>query len=237
MTHAKLSEMTEDTIIDPSKLGLKIAAEHVDICYPPIFQSGGEYDLKYSAESAGTKLHYASPPAVVHMSVGARYTQYCSNVGRTYMVDPTSAARGDASRRRRSPRKRRASPPWSTVRRVRPSTRPSRRRSRAPRASTGPCWRPSSPKNVGTAMGLEFRDMTFVLNGKCENKIKSGMVFNLAVGLQGLKEPSAKEGSKSETYAIMIADSVLVGAAAALRRLDDEPEGCQGNLIRDERRR
>ena len=55
LTHAKLSEMTEDAIIDPSRLGLKFPPEDVDICYPPIFQSGGEYDLRYSAESANAQ--------------------------------------------------------------------------------------------------------------------------------------------------------------------------------------
>ena len=224
MAHAKLSEMTEDTIIDPSKLGLKIAPEHVDICYPPIFQSGGEYDLKYSAESAGTKLHYASPPAVVHMSVGARYTQYCSNVGRTYMVDPTSAQEATyAAVLAAQEAGIAALVDGATCSSVYEAVKASLT---SAEGVDGAMLASKLTKNVGTAMGLEFRDMTFVLNGKCENKIKSGMVFNLAVGLQGLKEPSAKEGSKSETYAIMIADSVLVGAAGeAAAVLTTNPKG------------
>ena len=211
MTHAKLSEMTEDAIIDTSRLGLKFPPEDVDICYPPIFQSGGEYDLKYSAESKATKLHYAPAPAVVHMSVGARYTQYCANVGRTYMVDPTAeqeavyaavlaaqeagiAALVDGAT---------CSSVYEAVRSSLASAE----------GCDGESLASKLNKNVGTAMGLEFRDTAFVLNAKCENKISSGMLFNVAVGIQGLTEPSAKEGSKSATYAVMIADSVLVGAA------------------------
>ena len=210
MTHAKLSEMTEDVIIDPSRLGLSFPPEDVDICYPPIFQSGGEYELKYSAESAGTKLHYATPPAVVHMSVGARYTQYCSNVGRTYMVDPTKTQEATyAAVLKAQEAGIAALVEGATCASVFEAVRASLA---GAEGVDGAMLASKLTKNVGTAMGLEFRDMTFILNAKCENKIKAGMIFNLAVGLQGLQEPTAKEGSKSATYAIMIADSVLVGA-------------------------
>ena len=91
ISHVKLSEKTEDAILAPGKtLGLKdISHEDVDICYPPIFQSGGEYDLKYNAVCSEKKLHFGSTPAVIHVSLGARHTQYCANIGRTYLIDPT----------------------------------------------------------------------------------------------------------------------------------------------------
>ena len=87
VSHAKLSEECEDQILDPAKkLGLKdIEADDVDICYPPIVQSGGEYELKMSAQSSDKKLHYG----VVAISLGARHTQYCTNIARTLMIDPT----------------------------------------------------------------------------------------------------------------------------------------------------
>ncbi len=39
--HSKLTELTEDAITEPSKIGIKLKAENVDIAYQPIFQSGG----------------------------------------------------------------------------------------------------------------------------------------------------------------------------------------------------
>ena len=89
VSHAKLSEECEDAILDPAKkLGLKdIEADDVDICYPPILQSGGEYELKMSAQSTDKKLHYG----VVAISLGARHTQYCANIARTLMIDPTKS--------------------------------------------------------------------------------------------------------------------------------------------------
>ena len=86
VSHAKLSEQCEDKILEPEKLGIRdMDADDVDICYPPIIQSGGEYELKMSAQSSEKKLHYS----VVHLSVGARHMQYCANVGRTMMIDPS----------------------------------------------------------------------------------------------------------------------------------------------------
>ena len=45
--HSKLSERTEEVIADPAgKLSVKLRQDNCDIAYPPIIQSGGDYDLK-----------------------------------------------------------------------------------------------------------------------------------------------------------------------------------------------
>jgi len=210
LTHAKLSEMTEDAVLRPKTLGLKFDEADCDICYPPIIQSGGEYDLRYSAESSAAKLHYASPPAVVHMSIGARYTQYCANIGRTYMVDPTPAQEATYSAVLAAQEAGLAAlVDGATCSSVYEAVKESLTNAEG---VDGAMLASKLTKNVGTSIGLEFRDMTFALSAKCDSVIKAGMTFNLAVGLQGLEEPSAKEGSKSKVYAIMIADSALVSA-------------------------
>ena len=56
------------------------------MCYPPIVQSGGEYDLKPSASSTGSTLHFGT----IVCSVGVRYRGYCANVARTFFVDPSA---------------------------------------------------------------------------------------------------------------------------------------------------
>lgn len=53
-------------------------------CYSPIIQSGGNYDLKSSAQSDDQRLKLG----VILCSLGVRYKSYCSNVGRTFMIDP-----------------------------------------------------------------------------------------------------------------------------------------------------
>ena len=50
--HSKLSEQTEEVINDPAgKLSVKLRQDNVDIAYPPIIQSGGDYDLKVGTPS------------------------------------------------------------------------------------------------------------------------------------------------------------------------------------------
>lgn len=41
-------------------------------------------------------------------------------------------------------------------------------------------------------MGLEFRDSAYLLSAKNGRKLKSGMVFNLALGFQDLEEGGKK---------------------------------------------
>lgn len=83
--HTKLSEKIEEVITDPMKAKVKLKKENVDIAYPPIVQSGGDYNLKVSAQSTDKVIKYD----VILISVGTRYNLYCSNIARTYLVDPS----------------------------------------------------------------------------------------------------------------------------------------------------
>lgn len=60
--------------------------------------------------------------------------------------------------------------------------------------------------NMGFGIGLEFKENLLVLNSKNTREIKERMVFNLALAFSGLKS------EKSKTYAIMIADTVIISA-------------------------
>jgi nucleosome binding factor SPN SPT16 subunit len=56
----------------------------IEACYPPIIQSGGKYDLRPSAKSDDQNLHAGT----IITSFGVRYKSYCSNIGRTYFINP-----------------------------------------------------------------------------------------------------------------------------------------------------
>ncbi|KAF3454725.1 hypothetical protein FNV43_RR05173 [Rhamnella rubrinervis] len=86
VTHSALMEETEKAILDPSKAGAKLKSDNVDICYPPIFQSGGQFDLRPSAASNDELLYYDSTSVII-CAVGSRYKSYCSNVARTFLID------------------------------------------------------------------------------------------------------------------------------------------------------
>ncbi|KAG5457858.1 MAG: FACT complex subunit-domain-containing protein, partial [Olpidium bornovanus] len=64
----------------------QVDPDYLDFAYTPIIQSGGKYDLRSSAVSTSDTLHAGT----IVCSLGIRYKQYCSNVGRTYMVNPTN---------------------------------------------------------------------------------------------------------------------------------------------------
>ncbi|KAI5394695.1 variant 3, FACT complex subunit spt16, partial [Lathyrus oleraceus] len=84
--HSTWMEETEKVILEPSKVNCKLKADNVDICYPPIFQSGGKFDLRPSAVSNDEALCYDSASVII-CAVGARYKSYCSNIARTFLID------------------------------------------------------------------------------------------------------------------------------------------------------
>uniref|UniRef100_A0AC34FWI1 FACT complex subunit n=1 Tax=Panagrolaimus sp. ES5 TaxID=591445 RepID=A0AC34FWI1_9BILA len=59
--------------------------EDVEICYTPIVQSGGKYVLKYGTISPDSPIDYGC----IVGTVGCRYRSYCSNVGRTMLLEPS----------------------------------------------------------------------------------------------------------------------------------------------------
>ena len=86
ISHSSLMGDTEKAILEPARIKVKLKAENVDICYPPIFQSGGEFDLKPSASSNDENLYYDSTSVII-CAIGSRYNSYCSNVARTFLMD------------------------------------------------------------------------------------------------------------------------------------------------------
>ena len=216
ISHVKLSEKTEDAILAPAKtLGLKdISNEDVDICYPPIFQSGGEYDLKYNAVCSEKKLHFGSTPAVIHVSLGARHTQYCANIGRTYLIDPTETQEAVYEACLKAQKAAvEALQPGKSCKDVYAAAQKALEEAEKENEKLKDMNLSSKlNKNVGSILGLEFKDAFYMLSGKCESAIEEGMIFNVALGVNGLEETSADEKARSRHYAIMIADSVQVTA-------------------------
>lgn len=85
--HSKVTAHLEDAFTDPEKsIRAQVKADLVESCYSPIVQSGADCDLKASAQSNDKFIVGAGS---IMCSLGARYRLYCSNIARTYFVDPT----------------------------------------------------------------------------------------------------------------------------------------------------
>lgn len=249
VSHSTLAQVAEDAILNPSKVkvsGLK--PDFCDPCYPPIIQSASKetkdrmFDLKPSAESDDEPLQFG----VITASLGARYSNFCSNICRTLLVDPTAEQKGayeavlkaqSAAIDALSPGAKLNAAYLAAVAALKSSSAPN---ANALVAGLG--------KNVGFGTGIEYRDSTHVLNAKNETLVQEGMVFNVAVGCSNLTD------SQNGNYALMLADTVLVRkgdlkpdiftassrkdlSAASYELDDDDVAAAEENEVQQERRK
>lgn len=77
--HSKLTEQTEQVILEPAKIGVKLKSDNCDIAYPPIFQSGGKYDLKVCDREGGEALT-AGDGLGCKPAAGALFSAPCSHL-------------------------------------------------------------------------------------------------------------------------------------------------------------
>ena len=201
--HDELASQVEEIILDPSKIGLNVSSDSVDACYTPIIQSGGNYDVKISAQSNSEFLS----SDVIICSLGAKYKGYCANVSRTYMVNvpakveriySTLLALFDACMEKMVP--------GTELKEVYLGAK-------AFLAKTDQALLSHLPKSLGFATGLEFRDSMHVLNEKNTQKFVEGMVFNLAVAFHNIPlSPEERKGDCPglEVFSLLVADTVRV---------------------------
>ncbi|KAH7571270.1 hypothetical protein ACOSP7_013668 [Xanthoceras sorbifolium] len=202
VSHSLLMDETEKAILEPTKAGVKLKAENVDICYPPIFQSGGEFDLKPSASSNDELLYYDSGSVII-CAVGSRYNSYCSNIARSFLIDATPLQ----------------SKAYEVLLKAHEAAisalKPGNKVSAAYQAALSvvekdaPELVPNLTKSAGTGIGLEFRESGLNLNAKNDRVVKAKMIFNVSVGFQNLQNQS--KNPKKQNFSLLLADTVIVG--------------------------
>ncbi|NXC10123.1 SP16H protein, partial [Orthonyx spaldingii] len=196
--HSKLAEAVEKAL-EEKKFLAGADPSAVEMCYPPIIQSGGNYNLKFSVVSDKSHMHFGA----ITCSMGIRYKSYCSNLVRTLMVDPPQDMQDHYGfllqlqevliHHLRHGAK--LCDIYAAVMDVVKKQRPE--------------LLGKITKNLGFAMGIEFREGSLVINSKNQQRLKKGMVFSINVGLSELPN---KEGKRPEdrTYALFIGDTVMV---------------------------
>ncbi|KAJ3702142.1 hypothetical protein LUZ61_005847 [Rhynchospora tenuis] len=202
VSHSWLMDATEKAIQDPIKVKVKLKPENVDICYPPIFQSGGKFDLRPSAQSNDENLYYDSTSVII-CAIGARYNSYCTNVARSYMIDAVPAQ----------------SKAYEVLLKAQEAAigavRPGNKVSAVYEAALSVVQKEAPElvqfltKSAGTGIGLEFRESGLSLNAKTDKLIKPGMVFNVSLGFQNLVAET--QNTKTEKFSLLLADTVIVG--------------------------
>ncbi|CAK9439914.1 uncharacterized protein LODBEIA_P40140 [Lodderomyces beijingensis] len=198
ITNSQLTDQIEDKIENnkwylKSKLGKNLLqsvkdfdSELLEWCYSPIIQSGGEYDLKPSAQSTEKAL---AGEGVILASIGLRYKSYCANVGRTFLIDPAKDVEEN----------------YDFLLRLQEHISKNLLKSgvKASQVYTGalefinkhkPSLAANFTKNCGWLIGIEFRDSTFILNTKSDRVLSDGQIVSLTIGFQNLpgkKKPNA----------------------------------------------
>ena len=197
--HSSIASGVDKIFEDPSRLKWKkFPSENVDLCYPPIIQSGGDYDLKANAQTNEEPLH----PGVILCRIGARYKSYCSNLGRTFLVNPTEA--------QQSSYKVLEQLHAHVLKMFKPGTRLGDVSAAAKSflEQEAPELLPKLTKNCGHGIGLQFRESSMRLVAKNDKVMAEGMTFSVSVGLDGLEDKSLDK--KVRTYSLLICDTVVV---------------------------
>lgn len=215
ITHEELATYVEEVLEEPSKISLKVPADDVQSCYYPIVQSGGKYDIRVSAQSNDQSFSHD----VITVSIGARYKMYCSNIARTFLVDPPKIV----------------SETYENLLEMHAvclkAMKPGKPLKAVYKAAVVFLQKNPKmehlveklPKNLGFAMGLDFRESTLLLSPKNPIAFRKGMVFCLSVGFQNLElSTSDREAShakssvkKLSTYALLVSDMVSITSEGA----------------------
>ncbi|KAJ8377321.1 hypothetical protein AAFF_G00261700 [Aldrovandia affinis] len=195
--HSKLAESVEKAIEEKKYLA-GADPSTVEMCYPPIIQSGGNYSLKFSVVSDKNPMHFGA----ITCAMGVRYKSYCSNLVRTLMVDPPQAMQDnytfllEVEETLLSQLKHgvKLCDVYNSVLEFVKKEKPD---------LVG-----KLTKNLGFAMGIEFREGSLVLSSKNQYRLKRGMVLSVSLGFSDLVN---KEGKKEQQkYALFIGDSVQI---------------------------
>lgn len=213
-THASLSEQIESFVIDgkaanqfkglvsnppnASREVPPLKLDDIEVCYPPIIQSGSFYSLKPSAQNTEEPLAMSGAFIV---AAGIRYRAYCSNIARTLIIDPLPGQEDQLSLLY-------ALRDHMTGHILRPGIAFNEVYNAGVEfiKHRDPSLISHIPPNFGFSIGLEFRQSEYLLGPRCQNLIRHGMTLNLILGLQDLVETE----SEYSKYSIMIADTVLI---------------------------
>ncbi|XP_069961297.1 FACT complex subunit spt16-like isoform X1 [Cherax quadricarinatus] len=196
--HAKLAEGVEQAMTDKKYVG-NFDTQQIEPCYPPIIQSGGNYALKFSVSSDKNAMHFGA----IVCCMGVRYKNYCSNICRTFMVNPPEKMQQNYELLLELFDKLintlkagiKLCDIYEEVYKLLKNKNPS--------------LTDKLTKAVGFGMGIEFRESALLIGPKTTTTAKKGQVFNVNLGFSDITNESASDAG-SKKYALFIGDTVVV---------------------------
>ena len=194
------------------KLPTDFDSEQLDWVLGPVVQSGGKFDLKWQMDSDNDVLH----PGIIIACLGLRYKSYCSQIARTFLVDPNKSQESNykfllavhnlilKEIRDGVPVKDVYSKAYGLVK------------------SKKPELEKHFLRNVGYGIGLENKDPTLVLNGKNPRALKDGMTLCITTGFSDIQNPNPQD-KNSKVYSLVLTDTIRVTTSDPVVFTGDAP--------------
>ncbi|KHJ95261.1 hydrolase, alpha/beta domain protein [Oesophagostomum dentatum] len=198
--HSRLANDIDEEIGTMKVQGQLAKNKTIETCYNPIIMSGGSYSLKWSTESSDKLLHYG----VIVTSLGARLENYCTNLTRTLMVEPSKNLE-DAYEGLLATQA-------AVIEALKPGAKLCDVYSVGVKTFREKCPDIADKlykKDFGFVTGIEFREGALTISPKCDDEVKAGMVFIVSAGVEGLTNTKAKDDA-GKNVTIALSDTVLV---------------------------
>ena len=186
--------------------------EQLDWTLGPYVQSGGKFDLKWQLNSDDDVLH----PGVIIAAMGLRYKSYCSQIARTFMVDPNKSQESNY--------KLLLAVHNLIIKEIRDGVTAKDVYNKAYNMvkAKRPDLEKNFVKNVGFAIGLENKDPTLILNAKNSRTLKDGMTLCITTGFNDIQNPTPPD-KLSKLYSLVLTDTIRVTGAETVVFTGDAP--------------
>ena len=212
VTHKQLADKVDGKIDDAkffqglkTKLPGDFDATQLDWIYGPVVQSGGNYDMKLTAQPDDKTLHAGT----IIAGLGLKYKSYCSIVARTYLVDPNESQEAN----------------YKLLMSIHEATMKEAKEGVAVKdlynkalgiiKSKKPDLEKHFVKSLGAGIGLETKDPTLSISAKNGRTLKDGMTLSISTGFSEIENPKPQD-KQSKTYSLLITDTIRI-------RRDQEP--------------
>ncbi|KAK4122365.1 SPT16-domain-containing protein [Parathielavia appendiculata] len=186
--------------------------EQLDWILGPIVQSGGKFDLKWQSDSDDQPLH----PGIIIAAMGLRYKSYCSQIARTFMVDPNKSQESNY--------KFLLAVHNLILKEIRDGVVVKDVYNKAYNLikAKKPELEKHFLKNVGYGIGLENKDSTLVLSGKNTRTLRDGMTLCITTGFSDIQNADPQD-KNSKVYSLVLTDTIRVTANEVVIFTGDAP--------------
>lgn len=200
------------------KLPSDLDPAQLDWILGPAIQSGGKYDLRFAGDPNDENLH----AGIIIAAMGLRYKSYCSNIARTYLVDPNKSQESNYKLLFMIHN--------SIIKDIRDGMLAKDVYSKAVGIikAKKPEMERHFLKNVGWGVGLENKDPTLILNAKNSRVLKDGMTLIINTGFQDIENPQPQD-KNSKVYALVLTDTIRVTSSEPVVFTSEAPTSADAN--------